>query len=187
MARAAATTKIRTGFPDSHNAAYRREIAINTKEHKDRPRQTAFTLVEILIAMLITSILVLGINTAYRQAHLIWQSAESKRPIYHNARIIFETLRQELSCLYFPQLPDQEPNHPFNLSSLPDGTAELSFYTLTPSWTTAPQSSLIAKVRYSFCKDTDTDQTLLIRTEQLCSGEKNNSKGKFKYNIKRPI
>lgn len=122
--------------------------------------------------MLITSILVLGINTAYRQAHLICQSTESKRPVYHNTRVTIETLRQELSSLYFPQLPEEEPNPPFNLSSLPDGTAELSFYTLSPSWTASPQSSLIAKLCYSFSKEEDTDQTLLIRTEQLCSGEK---------------
>ena len=139
---------------------------------KNSPRQTAFTLIEILIVMLITSILVLGINAAYRQAHLMWQNAESTRPIYHNCRITIETLRQELSALYFPQLSEGEPNHPFNLSALPDGAAELSFYTLTPAWTTSPQSSLIAKVRYIFSKDTDMDQTTLTRIEQLCSGEK---------------
>jgi len=135
-------------------------------------QRTAFTLIEILIVMLITSILVLGINAAYRQAYLMWSNVENARPIYHNARIITETLRQELSCLYFPKPSDQEPNCPFNLLILPDDTTELSYYTLSPSWTRSPQSSLIAKVRYIFSKDTDTGQTMLTRTEQPCSGEK---------------
>jgi hypothetical protein len=122
--------------------------------------------------MLITSILVLGINSAYRQARLIGTNVESTRPVYHNARIIVETLRQELSCLYFPQLSEEEPNYPFNLSILSDGTTELSFYTLMSSWARSPQSSPIVKVRYNFSKDTDTGQYMLTRTEQLCSGEK---------------
>ena len=135
-------------------------------------RQKAFTLIEILLVMLITSILILGIHAAYRQANLICSNIESYRPIYHSVRTITETLRAELACLYFPQLPQEEENSSFDLSTLPDGTVQLVFYTLNPSWFSGLESSRIAKVRYSSLKDNDSDKMLLKRSEQYCAGEK---------------
>lgn len=134
-------------------------------------RCKGFTLMEILLAMLITSILLLGVNTAYRQAHLIWSSAENKRPIYHNARLVTETLRQELSCLYFPP-GNEDENRPFELLYLPNEKTELTFYTLTPCWKGSLESSRIARVRYKFTRDSDAEGALLERFEQPCGGEK---------------
>ena len=115
-------------------------------------RENGFTLVEILLVMLITSILLLGVNTAYRQGRLIWTNIESRRPIYANARLITETLRQELAGLYIPNVPEQKQIIPFHLSCSPEGTIELSFYTLTPCWITSVRSSYIARLSYSFSK-----------------------------------
>jgi len=134
-------------------------------------RKLGFTLIEILIVMLITSILILGINTAYRQAYLLWSNIENKRPLYNNARLITETLRQELSCLYFPSDANQQDS-PFELLSSTNETTELNFYTLTPSWKSDPASSRMAKVRYRFSRDEITEETLLQRFEQACAGEK---------------
>lgn len=145
---------------------------MHSQQVDNRTNCRGFTLIEILIVMLITSILMLGISAAYRQAYLFWSNAESKRPIYYTARIITETLRQELSCLYFPRAAKEQESRPFELSVLPDGTTELTFYTLTPSWKASLVSSRIAKVRYSFTRDKDTGETLLERFEQLYAGEK---------------
>lgn len=131
-----------------------------------------FTLIEILLAMLIASILILGLHSAYQQAHRIWLSAESRRPVYHNARVIIETLRQELSCLYFPQPEGGDANTPFVLSALPDGTAELAFYTLNPSWAGGIKSSRMARVRYGVTRDQDSGEITVERFEQPFSGEK---------------
>ena len=131
-----------------------------------------FTLIEILLAMLIASILILGLHFSYQQAHRIWLSAESRRPVYHNARVIIETLRQELSCLYFPQTQGGDANTPFVLSALPDGTAELTFYTLNPSWTGGIKSSRMARVRYGITRDQDSGEITVERFEQPFSGEK---------------
>lgn len=130
-----------------------------------------FTLIEILLAMLITSILILGVNTAYRQAHLIWSNAELKRPIYHTARLITETLRQELSCLYIPPMNEGEDNV-FELIYFPNEKTELTFYTLTPLWKGSLESSRAAKVRYKITRDADKEEILLERFEQYCGGEK---------------
>jgi prepilin-type N-terminal cleavage/methylation domain-containing protein len=142
--------------------------------HIDNSRMAhvkGFTLIEILLAMLITSVLVLGVNAAYRQAHLIWSSAENKRPFYQAARLITETFRQELSCLYIPSLKEEE-DFAFELLYLPNDKTELAFYTLTPSWKASLESSRPAKVRYRFARDPGTGETLLERFEQPCGGEK---------------
>ena len=144
---------------------------MNGIEDNRQARCKGFTLIEILLAMFITSILILGVNTAYRQAHLIWSDAEDRRPIYHTARLVTETLRQELSCLYFPPMTEGEGSL-FELSYQPNEKTELAFYTLAPSWKGSLESSRLSRVRYQFRKDPDTEETLLERFEQPCGGEK---------------
>jgi prepilin-type N-terminal cleavage/methylation domain-containing protein len=132
-----------------------------------------FTLVELLLVLVISSVIVLGINAVYRQAHLIWASVEDPRPIYHDARAIIETLRYELSCLYFPPAPDAndvEDGEAFEPISV--GNNEFAFYTLAPYWKTGLGASRMARVRYSLAADPVTDEKVLQRFERLCAGEK---------------
>ena len=146
---------------------------MNTAGDSDVMRCRGFSLVEILLAMLITSILILGVNMAYRQAYLVWSDAEDKRPIYHAGRLVTETLRQELSCLYFPQASDDKSSDgSFRLLYLPNEKTELTFYTLAPSWKGSLKSSRIARVIYRFSEGPDLEETLLERSEEPCSGEK---------------
>lgn len=132
-----------------------------------------FTLVELLLVLLISSVIVLGINGVYRQAHLIWASVEEPRPAYHDARAVIETLRQELSCLYFPPAPDsndvEEGGKQFEPISV--AGSELTFYSLSPSWKTGVPASRVARIRYSLTQDPLTDETILQRFEHACSGE----------------
>lgn len=129
-----------------------------------------FTLIEVLLAMLITSILILGVNTMYRQAYMIWSSAENLRPVYHTCRLITETLRQELSCLYFPPA-GQDDGPRFELICQPNEKTEFAFYTLTPAWRADLESSRIARILYRFTRNPDTQETVLERFEQPCAGE----------------
>jgi prepilin-type N-terminal cleavage/methylation domain-containing protein len=175
MAGAAAPAAVRAIFFSSDEVIYRKKVITNMNSFDDNKlgQCKGFTLMEILLAMLITSILILGVNTAYRQAHLTWSSAENKRPIYHTARLVTETLRQELSCLYFPPTTeDEDADSPFTLLYLPNEKTEFTFYTLTPSWKGSLESSRVARVRYKFSRDPDTEETLLERFEQPCGGEK---------------
>ena len=144
---------------------------MNSVEDNKLTRSVGFTLIEILLAMVITSILILGINASYHQAHQIWSSIETQRPVYQNARLTTEILRQELSCLYFPPVTENGDDL-FRLVHLPDDGTELTFYTLGPSWKGSPESSLTAKVRYRFGTDPGGEQASLVRYEQLCAGEK---------------
>jgi prepilin-type N-terminal cleavage/methylation domain-containing protein len=130
-----------------------------------------FTLVEILLVMLITSVLVLGVQAAFHQAHAIWSSAEDRRPFYHQARQILDTLRDELAGLYMPPVAEDQ-DMAFHLASLPDGSVELAFDTLSPSWKGDLATSRIARVRYVFSRDRDGRETALQRMEQPWAGEK---------------
>jgi hypothetical protein len=120
--------------------------------------------------MLISSILILGINAIYRQAHKLFSSAEDRRPAYNTTRLITETLRQELSCLYMPPAAE-DVDSTFELVYVPDQRTELTFYTMTPSWKGGLETSRPAKVRYEFTKDSETEQTRLERYEQWCAAE----------------
>lgn len=137
---------------------------------KHAARVEGFTLVEILLVMLITSVLVLGVHATFHQARAIWSSAEDRRPFYHQARLILDTLREELAGLYMaPVAEDQEA--PFRLTSLPDGSAELAFGTLSPSWKSDAAASRIARVRYVFARDQNAGTGVLQRVEQLWAGD----------------
>jgi len=138
-----------------------------------KKKQKGFTLIEILLVMLITSVLVLGVNAAFRQAHMLWSRAEKQRPVYQKSRLLFDTLTEELVCLYMPTIDeDQQQPAPFDLSTLPDGTVRLTFFTLNPAWKDTVLSNFPAKVIYEFTTDSDSGRRTLSRTERLFSGEK---------------
>jgi len=142
---------------------------------KNVKRQNGFTLVELLLVMLISSIIVLGIHAAYRQAYQICSRVEKPRSTFESVRIISDTLRVELSSIYFPKTSDA------NNSENPEGNPSepiivkdnlITFYTLNPAWRTDPACSRIARVTYSFGEFENTDQKVLVRHESLYAGEK---------------
>lgn len=145
---------------------------MNGKDFHIRKHAGGFTLIEILLVMLITSVLVLGINAAFRQAHMLWSRVEKQRPVYQKTRLFFDTLRQEFSCLYLPKIEEQQQPAAFSLSAMPDGTVRLSFFTMNPAWQGTVASDLPAKVSYEFSTDPDSGKKILARTEQMFSGEK---------------
>jgi hypothetical protein len=81
-------------------------------------------------------------------------------------------MQQELACLYFPKTSEEQKVIPFSLSSLPDGTTEISFFTLNPAWKTTSTASYMARVCYRFTRDSQIDRRILTRSEQYFSGEK---------------
>jgi prepilin-type N-terminal cleavage/methylation domain-containing protein len=131
---------------------------------------TGFTLVEILLVLLVTSVLVLGVNAAFKQAHALWSRIEKKRPLYQQTRLLVDTVRQELAGLYMPKPDEDNESAPFSLSSLPDGATKLSFFTANSSWKSSVMSDRASRICYEFASD--SEPKTLSRTEQTCSGEK---------------
>lgn len=141
-------------------------------------RQVGFTLAEILIVMLVTSILVLGIHAAYQQAYRLWARAEETREAWYQTRVLTELLREELGGLYLPlraAASEEEPREAepvFQLRAGPEEAVSLSFFTLTPAWHTDVAFARMARVCYRFDRNPDTGRTLLQRRETLCASEK---------------
>ena len=133
-------------------------------------KQNGFTLIEILLAMMITTILAAGINASYHQILNVYDSIEQQREIYHKAIGLTSTLRAELSGLYLPVLANSESNQDVFTLSAVKNNLELTFFTLTPAWNHVPANDQMAKITYSFQKTDEAAQ--LIRKEQLYSSEK---------------
>lgn len=139
-----------------------------------------FTLVEILLAMLISSVLVLGLYAAQKQARMVIVREEGAERVYQQARLLTELLRSELSSAYAPQFgpPQQGQDAPeetanvFTLSSLPDGGTRLEFYTLNPSFKSSHRSARPARVSYRFSRSDEVDGYVLTRSQQAYAGEK---------------
>lgn len=133
----------------------------------------AFTLVEVLLAMTITSIIILGIHGAYRQGRMMWDRSESDAQVYHQINTLAEMLRTEIGSIYIPSNAKTQQDNSnkegekkkekdfFVLSS-----SGLSFYTLNPSDSTSPRYAKISKVSYT-CKSNK-----MTRTELLAAGAK---------------
>ena len=132
-----------------------------------------FTLAEILVVLLISSIIVLGINASYHQAYAMWSSAEKPRARHQATCLAVETLRHELAGLYFPPPDANDPAQvAFKLQYLPPQETRLVFYTLTPCWKASQWASRPAKVTYTFTREQDTNEGVLLRDEQWCAGNK---------------
>ena len=148
------------------------DISNATKGMSAKTASCGFTLVEILLVMMITSILVLAANTAYQQVYVVWSRIEGKTPVYQKSRVIIDTLRQELACLYWPREVEKEKVEAIAITSQADGDTVTTFYTLGPSWNTGSASSKTARVQYIFSSDPDTGDNILSRSEQFFSGNK---------------
>ena len=134
--------------------------------------RTGFTLPEVLVAMLITSILVLGINGAYRQARQLWLGAENPRPAFQSMRLLTDTLRREMSGVYLPPEDSNDGLAAFELSSPRPGQVELTFLTHTPAWETSLQASRPARLTYRYVADESSGAGALKRAEQVFAGAK---------------
>jgi prepilin-type N-terminal cleavage/methylation domain-containing protein len=142
--------------------------------HIKQRSRCAFTLVEILLAMLISSVLVLGVHAAFRQSLAIFAKTENDRNAYRNARIITETMRNELGGVWFSGEKDnsEENSKGFKLTYLSEASTELEFLTLNPSYTSSNVPAKMSRVYYKFAKDAESGRKMLTRSEQFYSGEK---------------
>jgi prepilin-type N-terminal cleavage/methylation domain-containing protein len=128
----------------------------------------AFTLIELLLAMFITSVIVLGLHAAFKQATMLFSRTQQPRHIYQTARLINETLRHELAALYIP--PSLDPNQPNQ--QLPKADSDgFTFHTLNPFWKTASPSARSAKITYKFTNESGSGRGVLTRSEQIYATE----------------
>lgn len=118
--------------------------------------------------MFITSIIVLGLHAAFKQATMLFARTQQPRQIYHIARLFTETLRREFAALYIP--PSLDPNQPNQHLPKEDANG-FSFHTLNPSWNTQRPTARSAKITYKFTNESGSGRGVLTRSEQIYATE----------------
>jgi len=132
-----------------------------------------FTLVELLVAMAISSIVILAVCAASDAGWRLWRRVEDRRPAEEQARRIIDMMRTEWAGLYLP--PAQEGAVPafVHFEDRDRGEQMVSFCTAMPSYYRGLPPGRCAQVTYEFRKPvSDGDKGgVLVRREQLLAGE----------------
>lgn len=135
----------------------------------------AFTLVEILITLTITSIIVLALHGTYGQGNLLWNRSEEDAKTYRQIKTLTETIRSETASIYL-ETPSQnddsgESENSNEYNFILNGNT-LSFFTLNSSYKTSDRYSKISKILYTIELNDDTDLKTIKRLELLAAGGK---------------
>jgi prepilin-type N-terminal cleavage/methylation domain-containing protein len=141
--------------------------------HCARTIATGFTLVELLVALTLSSILILTIHSAFRVGVKLWRHVETPRPFEEQGRRTLTLFRSELAGLYLPDTR-HEKNRPLVHEKYESNQWKLAFFTTTPSFHQNPSASPCARVTYELrtADNHSTRRNVLIRREQWVAGEK---------------
>lgn len=126
-------------------------------------RKAAFTLAELLVALTISSVIMLTSVSAFWMGLRVWHRNEDRRPTEELASRIVQLLRSDLTGVYLPSIPgglEQAFMHHYR--------DDLAFYTSTPSYYRDLPAGRCVHVSYKFH---DEDGTF-TRTEQLVATDK---------------
>lgn len=131
---------------------------------------------ELLVALAISSILILAVQTAFSLGIRLWRRVEDRRSYEEQARQVIVLLRTELTGLYLP--PDsQEEGAVRAIRRQQFGSAGeqvFSFFTTTPGWNRGLPPGACARATYEYRKKQGEGEPegTLIHREQLAAGEK---------------
>jgi len=138
-----------------------------------------FTLVELLVALTISSIVILAICAVSSAGWRLWRRVEDRRVFDQQAAGVIDALRVELAGLYLPG--GEEGNVPdwVYLNDQNRGEQVLSFCTTSPAYRRGGKAGRCARVTYEYRRlafgegapSADGDG-VLVRREQLLAGEK---------------
>ena len=133
-------------------------------------RWQGFTLVEMLVALTISSIIILAVNAALSQGMRLWRRVEEPRSHEEQGREIIRLMRTELAGLYMPPKKGNEEPPLTYFHSSQTGEFKCSFFTTTPSYECGLRPGRCARVTYEYrCTQ---DSGVLIRRECLAAGQK---------------
>jgi prepilin-type N-terminal cleavage/methylation domain-containing protein len=132
-----------------------------------------FTLVELMVALSISTVLVLAVHTAFRMGMRLSRREEGREQLETKSRQVVRLLRAELSGAYFPPKQDGKPA-PFRFQRLQDtGEWVLAFFTATPAYHPDQPPGFCAQVTYEYRRPEGQAKGtgVLIRREALAAGE----------------
>lgn len=130
----------------------------------------AFTLIELLIAMTITSIIILAVHGTYKQTSFMLERVEENAQLYHQINTVTEILRTEINSIYIPNSTNQQETNSNQANKNKDifilSGSTLTFYTLNSLNSKSSRYAKPSKVTYS------SNGEKLTRTELLTAGTK---------------
>jgi len=141
-------------------------------------RRSGFTLVELLVAILISSILVLALYQGLGLGMRLWKRVEGCRPAEEQARRIISLLREELAGLYFPTLEKRDgPGFQYK-ENAQSGEWKIVFWTTHPAYKPTNLPAKCARVTYEYriverMVGQEQPEGVVIRRGQLAGGGKN--------------
>ena len=150
-----------------------RHLALSATFHT-RLRARSFTLVELIVAMAISSVIILAVTAAFGMGLRLWHRVEDRRPFEEQARHIIAMFRSELTGIYIPSVEEEAPL-PFEHVQIQEtGEWKLSFFTTTPSYYRGLPPGRCARVTYEYRNANPGDDSggVLVRREQLAAGGK---------------
>jgi len=133
-----------------------------------------FTLVELLVALSLASILILAAHSAFRVGAMLWRHVEEPRPFEEQGRRILALFRSELAGLYFPNVdPGENPPLVYE-QDRESGQWKFTFFTATPSCHRGLPPASCARVTYEYRVPDGhgTRGAIMIRRAQWVAGEK---------------
>jgi len=120
---------------------------------------TGLTLVELLMAATVFSILLMGLSPHLRGSVMVWRQTTSTAEQLQHTRVAFDRLGQDLSNAFlFDPTGSWTPPPLF-------AADRLQFYTVRPSWAVPKPSDQIWFVTYELSQ-TDEGTTALLRSAQ---------------------
>ena len=133
-----------------------------------------FTLVELLVALSVSSILILAVYSAFDLGLMLWRRVEAPRTFEEQGRLVLNLMRTELAGLYWPNVQEQQlaPLEYFQERS--GEQWKLSFFTTTPSHDRGLLPGRCVRVTYEYRRQRGQEAAggVLIRRAALAAGEK---------------
>ena len=80
-----------------HIAKAIRRIPIGNQQLSISHRQSAFTLIEIVIAVSLASVIILGTAIIFKQASSAFSQSDARNEIYQNVRSTFDIIKKDIS------------------------------------------------------------------------------------------
>lgn len=141
---------------------------------RQHTRAYGFTLVELLVALSLSTILILAAHSAFGLGLMLWRRVEAPRQFEEQGRRVLTLMRAELAGLYWPNV-EQEKVPPVVYHEQRGGSQwKFSFFTTTPSHYRGLPPGRCVRVTYEYRTPGNgkASGAVLIRRAALAAGEK---------------
>jgi len=117
-------------------------------------KSNSFTLIEIIAAMGVFSIIMLILLSFFSSAQNIWSLSRQRSTMYENARIALDLIARDIQCIYYEQEKIPFYHHPG--SAVANDTEALYFVSATNCPPNYDNNTRLCEIAYKFYNMDDT-------------------------------